>query len=60
VDIKDATLMMISESADHPADAITGPIVTEIGRQAPVKSSGYSRPADPETDPLLAPAWPPR
>jgi hypothetical protein len=108
MDIKDATLMMMSESADHPAvaslarsayqrlaneepvdyrllneligeasgkgvlralhakygpagfDAITGPIITEIGRQAPIKSSRYSRPADPETDPLLAPTWPPR
>ena len=108
MDIKDATLVMLSESAGHPAvaslaesayqrlangepvdyrllddligeasgkgvlralhakygpagfDAITEPIIAEIGRQAPVKSSRYSRPADPETDPLLAPAWPPR
>jgi len=108
MDIKDATLMMLSESAGHPAvasiaesvyqrlanedpvdyrllddligeasgkgvlralhakysptayEAIITPILAEIGRQAPVNSSRYSRPVDPETDPLLAPAWPPR
>ena len=107
MDIKDATLMMMSESADHPAvaslarsayerlvneepvdyrllndligeasgkgvlralhakysptayEAIITPILAEIGRQAPINSSRYSRPADPETDPLLAPTWPP-
>jgi hypothetical protein len=108
MDIKDATLMMLSESAAHPAvvsiaesvyqrlaneepvdyrllndligeasgkgvlralhakysptayEAIIMPILAEIGRQAPVKSSGYSRPVDQETDPLLAPTWPTR
>jgi hypothetical protein len=108
MDIKDATLMMMSESADHPAvaslarsayerlvneepvdyrllndligeasgkgvlralsakygptafDAITEPILAEIGRQAPIRSRGHARPADPETDPLRASTWPPR
>jgi hypothetical protein len=107
MDIKDATLMMLSESAGHPAvasiaesvyqrlanedpvdyrllsdligeasgkgvlralhakysptayEAIVMPILAEIGRQAPVSSSRYARPVDPETDPLLAPTWPP-
>ena len=108
MDLKDATLMLLSESAAQPAvaslaksaydrlargeqvdyrlldeligeasgkgvlralhakysptayEAIIMPILAEIGRQAPVKSSGYSRPADPETDPLRASTWPPR
>ena len=108
MDIKDATLMMLIESADHPAvaslaqsaydqlmneepvdyrllddligeasgkgvlralhakygpvahEAIIGPILTEIGRQKPIRSSGYSGPADPEGDPLRASTWPPR
>src|SRR5580693_2768964 len=102
MDIKDATLMMMAESADHPAvaslaesayqrlasgepvdyrlldaligeasgkgvlrslhakygpvghEAIVGPILTEIGRQKPIRSRGYAAPADPETDPLRA------
>ena len=108
MDIKDATLMMMSESADHPAvaslaqsvyerlvngdpvdyrlldeligeasgkgvlralhakygpithEAIIGPILTEIGRQKPIRSRRYSGPVDPETDPLRASTWPPR
>ena len=108
MDIKDATLMMMSESADHPAvaslarsayerlvneepvdyrllndligeasgkgvlwalhakyspvayEAIIGPILAEIGRQAPIRSRGHSRPVDPEADPLRASTWPPR
>jgi len=107
MDLKDATLMLLRESAAHPAveslaqsaydrlargeavdyrllddligeasgkgvlralhakysptayEAIIMPILAEIGRQAPVNSSRYSRPVDPETDPLLAPTWPP-
>ena len=108
MDLRDATLMMLNESADHPAvaslarsaydrmvneepvdyrlldeligeasgkgvlralnakygpaafDAITEPILAEIGRQAPIRSRGYSPPADPEADPLRASTWPPR
>ena len=108
MDIRDATLMMLSESAGHPAvasiaqsvyerlvneepvdyrllndligeasgkgllralhakysptayEAIIMPILTEIGRQAPVRSRRQSAPADPEADPLLASTWPPR
>lgn len=108
MDLKDATLMMLSESAEHPAvaslartaygrlvndepvdyrlldeligeasgkgvlralsakygpvayEAIIGPILTEIGRQKPIRSQRYARDADPETDPLLASTWPPR
>jgi hypothetical protein len=108
MDIKDATLVMLSESAGHPAvaslaesayqrlangepvdyrlldeligeasgkgvlralhakygpvahEAIVMPILAEIGRQKPIRSSGYSRPAGPETDPLRASTWPPR
>jgi len=108
MDIKDAALMMLSESADHPGvaslaqtayerlmndepvdyrlldeligeasgkgvlrslnakygpaafEAITGPILAEIGRQAPIRSRRYSAPADPEADPLRASAWPTR
>ena len=108
MDIKDATLVMLSESAGHPAvvslaesayqrlangdpvdyqllddligeasgkgvlralhakysptayEAIIMPILAEIGRQKPIRSSGHSRPADPETDPLRASTWPPR
>ena len=107
MDIKDATLVMLSESAGHPAvaslaesayqrlangepvdyrllddligeasgngvlralhakygpvahEAIVMPILAEIGRQKPIRSSGYARPADPETDPLRASTWPP-
>jgi hypothetical protein len=108
MDIKDATLMMMTESAGHPAvaslaesayqrlangepvdyrlldeligeasgkgvlralhakygpvahEAIIGPILTEIGRQKPVRSDRYSGRADPESDPLRASTWPPR
>ena len=108
MDIKDATLVMLSESAGHPAvaslaqtahqrlmndepvdyrllneligeasgkgvlrslnakygptafEAITGPILAEIGRQAPVASRRHSAPADPEADPLRASTWPAR
>jgi hypothetical protein len=107
MDIKDATLMMISESADHPAvaslaqsvyerlvngdpvdyrlldeligevsgkgvlralhakysptacDAIIMPILTEIGRQKPVRPRRQPEPVNPEADPLLARTWPP-
>ena len=108
MDLKDATLMMLSESADQPAvasiaqsvyqrlansepvdyrlldeligqasgkgvlralnakyspaayEAIIGPILTELGRQKPVRSRRYSQPADPEADPLRAGTWPTR
>jgi hypothetical protein len=108
MDIKDATLVMMAESADHPAvaslaesayrrlangepvdcrllddligeasgkgvlralharygpvahEAIIGPILTEIGRQKPIRSRRYASPADPEGDPLRASTWPPR
>ena len=40
--------------------AITEPILAEIGRQAPIRSRGYSRPVDQEADPLRASTWPPR
>jgi hypothetical protein len=107
MNIKDATLMMLIESADHPVvaslaqsaydrlmdekpvdyrllndligeasgkgvlralrakygpaafEAIISPILTEIGRQAPV-GSRRRHGIDPETDPLLASTWPPR
>jgi hypothetical protein len=107
MDLKDATLMMLSESADYPAvaslaqaaydqivdggpvdyrlldeligeasgkgvlralnakydsvayNAIIGPILTEIGRTKPIRSQRYGD-TDPEADPLLASAWPPR
>src|SRR6266700_624505 len=106
MDIQDASLMMLSESADYPAvaslaqsvyerlvngepvdyrllddligeasgkgvlralhakysptacDAIIMPILAEIGRQKPIRSQGYSKPVDPESDPLLASTWP--
>jgi len=108
MDLRDATLMMLSESADHPAvasiarsvydrlvneepvdyrllddligeasgkgvlralhakygptahEAIIMPILTEMGRQKPIRSRRWSQPADPEADPLLASTWPPR
>ena len=108
MDLKDATLVMLSESADHPAvvsvaqsvydrlvnnepadyrlldeligeasgkgvlralhakynptayEAIIMPIMTELGRLKPIRSSRQWRPVDPETDPLLASTWPPR
>ena len=108
MDIRDATLMMLSESAGHPAvasiaqsvyerlvnaepvdyrlledligeasgkgvlralhakysptayEAIITPILAEIGRQKPIGSQRYAKPADPESDPLLASTWPPR
>lgn len=108
MDLKDATLMMLAESADHPAvaslaqsayerlangepvdyrlldeligeasgkgllrainakyspvayEAIIGPILTEIGRQKPIRSQRYAGAVDPDTDPLLASTWPPR
>jgi hypothetical protein len=108
MDLRDATLMMLSESADHPVveslaqtaynrlandepvdyrlldeligeasgkgvlralhakygpaahEAIIGPILTEIGRQKPIRSHRYARDVAPETDPLLAGTWPPR
>ena len=108
MDLKDATLMMLSESADHPAvaslarsaydqmvnqervdyrlldeligeasgkgvlralhakysptayEAIIMPILSELGRQKPVRSRSHSQPVDPETDPLRASTWPPR
>jgi hypothetical protein len=41
-------------------EAIIGPILTELGRQKPISSSRYARETAPETDPLLAAAWPPR
>jgi hypothetical protein len=108
MELKDAALMVLNESADHPAaasiarsvyerlaneepvdyrllndligevsgkgvlrvlhakysptayEAIIMPILTEIGRQAPVKSRRWSAPVDPEADPLRASTWPPR
>jgi hypothetical protein len=108
MDLRDATLMMLHESADHPAvaslaetvydrlmneepvdyrlldelvgeasgkgvlrelhakyspvayEAIIGPILTELGRQKPIKSQRFAQDIDPETDPLLATTWPPR
>lgn len=108
MDIQDAALMMLSESAGQPAvaslaqsvyerlvngdpvgyrllgdligeasgkgvlralsakyspaafAAITGPLLAELGRQKPIMSQRYARPADPEADPLLASTWPPR
>jgi hypothetical protein len=108
MELRDATLMMLSESADHPAvasiaqsvyerlaneepvdyrllddligeasgkgvlralhakyspaayEAIIDPILTEIGRQKPIRSRRRTQPVDPETDPLLAGTWPPR
>ena len=108
MDIQDAALMMLSESAGQPAvaslaqslyerlvngdpvgyrlldeligeasgkgvlralhakynltayEAIITPILAELGRQKPIMSQRYARPADPETDPLLASTWPPR
>ncbi|MCW2896391.1 MAG: hypothetical protein QOH87_5178 [Trebonia sp.] len=106
MDLKDATLMMLSESADQPTvasiaqsvyqrlansepvdyrlldeligqasgkgvlralhakyspaayEAIIGPILTELGRQKPIRSRRYSQPVDPEADPLRAGTWP--
>lgn len=108
MNIKDATLMMLAESAGQPVvgslaqtayeglqdreevdyrllkelideasgkgvlralrarygpagfEAIVGPILAEIGCQAPVPPRRPARDADPETDPLRAAAWPPR
>ena len=108
MDLKDATLMFLTESAAYPAvaelarsaydrlaegedidyrvldelvgeasgkgvlralhakyhptayEAIISPILTELGRQKPIRSQRYAKPVDPETDPLLATAWPPR
>jgi hypothetical protein len=39
-------------------EAIIGPILTEIGRQKPIRSQRYAGPVDPESDPLLASTWP--
>jgi hypothetical protein len=108
MDLKDATLMFASESADHPGvaslarfaydtlaageevdyrvlkdmigeasgkgvlramnrkyspvafNAIIGPVLDEIGRRDPIRSS--RRPPAPGSpdDPLTAPVWPPR
>jgi hypothetical protein len=44
-------------------EAIIGPILTEIGRQKPIRSRRYADAGpetDPETDSLLAGTWPPR
>ena len=41
-------------------EAIVGPILTELGRQKPVRSQRYARDTDPEADPLRAATWPPR
>lgn len=41
-------------------EAIIGPILTELGRQKPIRSERYAQAAEPETDPLRATAWPPR
>jgi hypothetical protein len=108
MDLKDATLMMLTESADYPAvasiarnaherlaneepvdyrllddligeasgkgvlralrakhgtvafEAIISPILAEIGRQKPIRSSRQPEPVDPENDPLRASTWPPR
>lgn len=108
MDLRDATLMMLNESAgqpvvaslakvvydrlmnDEPVDyrlldeligeasgkgvlralhakydpvayeAIIGPILTELGRQKPIRSQRFTRDVAPETDPLLAATWPPR
>jgi len=108
MDLRDATLVMLSESADYPAvasiaqsvyerlvneepvdyrllddlvgeasgkgvlralhakysptayEAIITPILTELGRQKPIRSRRRPEPVDPETDPLLASNWPPR
>jgi hypothetical protein len=38
MDIKDATLMVLNESAGHPNEAIIGPILDQIGREAPIRS----------------------
>jgi hypothetical protein len=104
MDLKDATLMFLSESAAHPAvasvaqnaydrlaageevdyrvldeligeasgkgvlrelhrkyspeafEAMIGPILQEIGRSKPIRSS--RPPVNPEDDPLTAPVWP--
>jgi hypothetical protein len=108
MDLKDATLVLLSESAGHPAvaslaksafdrlargeqvdyrllndligeasgkgvlralhavyspvayEAIIMPILTEIGRQAPVGPRRRPADDDPATDPLRASVWPPR
>lgn len=108
MDLRDATLMMLNESAGQPVvaslakvvydrlvneepvdyrllneligeasgkgvlralhakyspvayDAIVSPILSELGRQKPIRSQRYARDIDPETDPLLATTWPPR
>jgi hypothetical protein len=41
-------------------EAIVSPILAEIGRQKPIRSSRQSQPADPEADPLRARTWPTR
>lgn len=106
MDLRDATLMFLGESAAYPAvasiaqsaydklaageeidyrvlsdligeasgkgvlralnarysptafDAMIGPILKEIGRRAPIRSS--RPPVAPEDDPLTAAVWPPR
>src|SRR6476660_1063124 len=108
MDLRDATLMMLNESAGQPVvaslakvvydrlvneepvdyrlldeligeasgkgvlralhakystvayDAIVSPILSELGRQKPIRSERYARDTDPETDLLLATTWPPR
>lgn len=41
-------------------EAIIGPILTELGRQKPIRSQRRAQDSDPETDPLRAATWPPR
>jgi len=108
MDLKDATLMLLSESAGHPAvaslaqsaydqlvvgetvdyrvlndligeasgkgvlraihakysptayEAMIAPILAEIGRTTPIRSSRWTAPGDPDDDPLRAAVWPPR
>jgi hypothetical protein len=41
-------------------EAIIGPILTELGRQKPIRSQRYAQDTAQETDPLRAATWPPR
>jgi hypothetical protein len=108
MDLKDAALMFLSESADHPAvaslaqsaydqlaageevdyrllddligeasgkgvlramnrkyspvayEAIISPVLDEIGRRKPIRSSRQPPAPGSLDDPLTAPTWPPR
>jgi hypothetical protein len=48
-----------AKHGDVAFEAIVSPILTEIGRQKPIRSRERSEPAD-EADPLRAGTWPPR